>query len=206
MSVAVERDGHRLTLRDGAEVIVRPIRPDDKQALLDGFGRLSAESVYRRFLTPMETLGPSQLAYLTEVDHHDHEALIAFDAATRLAVGAGRFVRTGEGTAEAAVTVVDDWQGRGMGTALTSLLAERALEEGIECFTALLLTENEEMLGLLGSLGTVTTTAREAGTIQVEVPLHPDSPGAGRGLYGVLRTVAARALHLARPPWRDEES
>jgi GNAT superfamily N-acetyltransferase len=201
----MDAGGHQLTLRDGSEVVVRPIRPDDKGALLEGFNRLSAESVYRRFLTPLETLGPSQLAYLTEVDHHDHEALIAFEAASGEAIGAGRFVRTDPGRAEAAVTVVDEWQGRGMGMGLTSLLAERALEEGIECFTALLLSENDEMLGLLASIGSVRTTARDGGTIEVEVPLQPDRPGAGRGLYGVLRTVASTALHLARPPWRHED-
>lgn len=201
----MEADAHQLTLRDGSEVVVRPIRPEDKDALLSGFNRLSSESVYRRFLTPLETLGPSQLRYLTEVDHRDHEALIAFDADTRDAVGVARFVRTGEGRAEAAVTVVDDWQGRGMGMALTSLLAERALEEGLDCFTALLLSENEEMLRLLGSIGSVRTVGREGGTVQVEVPLHPDRPGAGTALYGVLRTVASRALQLARPPWRQDE-
>lgn len=204
----MEAGGHQLTLRDGTEVVIRAIRPDDKQALLDGFHRLSEESIYRRFLTSLETLGPSQLRYLTEVDHHDHEALIAFEATTRDAVGAGRFVRTGEGRAEAAVTVVDEWQGRGLGMALTSLLAERAIEEGVECFTALLLSENEEMRGLLASIGSVRTINREGGTIEVEVPLSADAPGAGRGLYGVLRTVASKALHLARPPWRhgDEGS
>jgi hypothetical protein len=70
----MEAEGHELTLRDGTEAVVRPIRPDDKQALLDGFNRLSKQSVYRRFLTPMETLGPSQLAYLTEVDHRSAPA------------------------------------------------------------------------------------------------------------------------------------
>jgi GNAT superfamily N-acetyltransferase len=201
----MEAEGHELTLRDGTEAVVRPIRPDDKQALLDGFGRLSKQSVYRRFLTPMETLGPSQLAYLTEVDHHDHEALIAFERNSREAVGAGRYVRTEERCAEAAVTVVDSWQGRGLGMALTSLLAERALEEGVDCFTALLLEENDQMMGLLASLGSVRTVRREGGTVEVEVPLHPDRPGAGRDLYGVLRTVGQRAAALARPPWDGNE-
>jgi RimJ/RimL family protein N-acetyltransferase len=197
--------GHHLTLRDGSEVVVRPIGPDDKDALLSGFNRLSPESVYRRFFTALETLGPSQLAYLTEVDHHDHEALIAFEAGTRDAIGVGRFVRTDDGRAEAAVTVVDEWQGRGLGMALTSLLAERALEEGIECFTALLLSENEEMMGLLASLGSVRTIRRDGGTVEVEVPLQADRPGAGRELYGVLRTVGSRAAALARPPRREGE-
>ena len=80
-------------LRDESWVGIRPIQPDDKEALLAGFERLSEESRYKRFLTPMETLTSSQLAYLTEVDHHDHEALIAFDLSTRNAVGVGRYVR-----------------------------------------------------------------------------------------------------------------
>jgi GNAT superfamily N-acetyltransferase len=81
------------------------------------------------------------LAYLTEVDHHDHEALVAFDDCSSEGVGVAWYVRVDGATAEAAVTVADDWQGRGLGTALTSMLAERALEEGIDRFTAVVLAE-----------------------------------------------------------------
>jgi GNAT superfamily N-acetyltransferase len=149
----------------------------------------------------MATLGPSMLTYLTEVDHHDHEALIAFDPATESAIGVARFVRTGADTAEAAVTVSDEWQGRGLGTALTRLLAERALEEGIGRFVALLLADNRDMVDLLASVGSVSVTAREGGTIQVEVPLELDRPGVGAGLYAVLRSVAARAARIVDPLW-----
>jgi RimJ/RimL family protein N-acetyltransferase len=145
----------------------------------------------------MERLSPSMLAYLTEVDHHDHEALIAFDARSGDPAGVARYVRTDGASAEAAVTVIDDWQGRGLGTGLTSLLAERALEEGIERFTAVLLAENKEMIALLESLGHVTVTDREAGTLNVEVPLEAERPGAGKGLYGLLR-AARRVAALAR--------
>jgi GNAT superfamily N-acetyltransferase len=193
-------DSHALTLRDGSAVRVRPIAPGDREALAAAFDRLSGESRYRRFLSPMERLGPSMLRYLTEVDHRDHEALIAFDRAGD-AVGVARYVRTDSGVAEAAVTVADSWQGRGLGTALTGMLAERALEEGVGTFTAVLLADNREIVDLLGSVGSVAVTGREGGTIQVEVPLEPDRPGAGKGLYGVLRTVAGRAAALARPPW-----
>jgi RimJ/RimL family protein N-acetyltransferase len=186
-----------LTLRDGSTVLIRPIRSEDKRTLARAFERLSEESRYSRFLAPMERLSPSMLAYLTEVDHRDHEALIAFDAPSRDAVGVGRYVRTDGGSAEAAVTVIDDWQGRGLGTGLTSLLAERALEEGIERFTAVLLAENKEMIALLESLGHVTVTDREAGTVNVEVPLEAERPGAGKGLYGLLR-AARRVAALAR--------
>jgi RimJ/RimL family protein N-acetyltransferase len=116
-----------LTLRDGASVLIRPIRPEDREALERAFTRLSERSRYTRFLAPMEHLSPTMLTYLTEVDHSDHEALIAFDRRSGEAVGVARYVRTEGNVAEAAVTVVDDWQGRGLGTGLTSLLAERAL-------------------------------------------------------------------------------
>ena len=146
----------------------------------------------------MEELTPSMVRYLTQVDHHDHEALIAFDRGGGDAVGVARYVRTEGRSAEAAVTVVDGWQGLGLGTALTSMLAERALDEGIECFTALLLAENREMLALLESLGHVTVTDRESGTVNVEVPLERERPGAGKGLYALLR-IARRVAAAARP-------
>jgi RimJ/RimL family protein N-acetyltransferase len=193
----VGSDPVELTLRDGASVMIRPIRPEDREALERAFARLSERSRYTRFLAPMERLSPTMLAYLTEVDHSDHEALLAFDRESGDAVGVARYVRTNGSSAEAAVTVIDDWQGRGLGTGLTSLLAERALEEGIDRFTAVLLAENEEMLSLLESLGEVRVTAREAGTLNVEVPLEPERPGAGKGLYALLR-IARRVAEATR--------
>ena len=74
-------------------MIVRPIRPGDKELLAAGFDRLSDDSRYRRFLTSMPRLSSSQLAYLTEVDHRDHEALLAIDEASGRAVGVARYVR-----------------------------------------------------------------------------------------------------------------
>ena len=187
-------------LRDESWVGIRPIQPDDKEGLRAGFERLSEESRYKRFLTPMETLTSSQLGYLTEVDHHDHEALIAFDLSTGDAVGVGRYVREGDGDrAEAAVTVADDWQGKGLGTALTRVLGGRAVEEGISCFTALLLAENKEMVGLLTGFGDVEVTAREGEAIQVEVPLAPEVVK-DPALRSVLRAVAATDGRLASMP------
>jgi RimJ/RimL family protein N-acetyltransferase len=193
----VSRYPVRLTLRDGAAVLIEPIRPEHRQALERGFERLSDRSRYTRFLAPMERLSPSMLTYLTEVDHDDHEALVAFDCASGELVGVARYVRTDGNSAEAAVTVLDDWQGRGLGTGLTSLLAERALDHGVDRFTAVLLAENREMIALLESLGHVTVTRREAGTLEVDVPLEADRPGAGKALYGVLR-IARRLAAAAR--------
>jgi len=163
----------RVELRDGSAVEVRAIRPADKDAIRSGFERLSEQSRYQRFMTPIAELSESQLRYLTEVDHTDHEALIAFDPASGDGVGVARFVRLEDRTeAEAAVTVVDDWQGRGLGTALCQLLAERAREEGI---------------------------ARSSGAVEVEVAI-PEQ-GIGDHMSGVLRVVAGGTVELATPPW-----
>jgi GNAT superfamily N-acetyltransferase len=179
-------------LRDGARIVLRSIRPEDKPLVLDAFERLSDESRYRRFFTPMQRLEPSLLAYLTEVDHHDHEAIVALDPRTGAAVGFARYVRleAEPEAAEAAVTVVDDWQGRGVGHARLGRLVTRARREGIERFTAEVRAENSAAVELLTSLGSSELT--RAGTefhLVIELP--------ARGVPVRLR----RALRAAAAGW-----
>jgi GNAT superfamily N-acetyltransferase len=180
---------------------VRPIRPGDKAAVQRAFERLSDESRYMRFMTAVEDLSGAQLRYLTEVDHHDHDALIAFEPDSGDGVGVGRFVRSEEEptSAEAAVTVIDDYQGRGLGTALCNLLAERAREEGIHRFTALILATNREMLDVLASLGPAEVISRDAGTIEIAVDIP--EVGIGEHMAGVLRVAAGGTVELMTPPW-----
>ena len=182
-------------LRDGSTVVVRPIEPGDKELLRRGFDRLGFESRYRRFLSPTPRLTQSQLRYLTEVDHHDHEALIALDPVPGEALGVARYVRTGPETAEFAVTVVDDWQRRGLGSALLELLTGRARDEAITHFSALLLAGNEEMLQLLHRLGPVRLLSQEQGTVAVDVELPPG--GAVDRLRKLLRLVATGKVGAA---------
>jgi RimJ/RimL family protein N-acetyltransferase len=180
--------------------MVRSIRPEDRDALAKAFSRLSEQSRYQRFLTAINDLSEADLRYFTQVDHHDHEALVAFDAVSGDGVAVARFVRLGDGvSAEAAVTVIDEWQGRGAGTAMCSLLAERAREEGIERFTALLLAANDQMRDVLASLGPTTVVSRDAGTVVVEVAI-PEQ-GIGEHMAGVLRVAAGGTVELATPPW-----
>ena len=182
--------GLAVALRDGARIVVRPVRPDDRELLLAGFERLGPESRYQRFLAPMAELSEADVGYLIDVDHHDHEALAAVDAATGEGVGVARFVRCADrpDTAEAAVTVIDDWQGRGVGTALLDLLAERARAEGVARFTALLLAENRDMLEVLEGVAPIRVVDRQRGTIQIEADLPP--AGAGPHLRGLLGQAA----------------
>ena len=168
-------------------IVLRPVRPDDKWLLAEGFARLSAESRYRRFLAPIPELSEEQLRYFTEVDHHDHEALAALDPVTGRGVGIARFVRLVDRSqvAEAAVTVADDWQGRGLGTLLLEALAQRAREEGVSTFTALLLATNREMLEVLEHIARVRVVDRQTGTVEVEVDLP--AVGIGPELRDILR-------------------
>jgi GNAT superfamily N-acetyltransferase len=112
--------GRTVTLRDGAKVKLRPIAPEDKPLLAASFERLSEESRYRRFFTPKSELSAAELDYLVDVDHSDHEAIIAIEPSSGEVLGVARYVRSKADAevAEVAVTVADDWQGRGLGRAL----------------------------------------------------------------------------------------
>jgi len=189
---AAADDPQTITLLDGTEIGVRPIRPQDRDELKRGMERLGTESRYRRFLAPVGRLTGAQLTYLTDVDHHDHEALVGIDTRTGDGIGVARFVRlTSEGdpqAAEFAVTVADDWQGRGVGTVLLNLLSDRAREEGVERFRGTMLATNRPIQDLVGLLGEPHVVAREPGTIEIEVELPPH--GAGARLQDMLRAAA----------------
>jgi len=161
-----------VALRDGSEVVIRPVRSADAPLLADGFARLSPRSRRMRFLYTKYELTPAELRYLTDIDHHDHEALGALDHRGGHGVGVARYVRdTGDPqSAEIAVTVADEWQGRGLGAALLAQLARRARAEGIRRFTALVSADNEAMAGLLRSVN-ASPVHREYGTVEYEIPL-----------------------------------
>ena len=129
----------RRQLADGAVLVIRPIRPDDKPLLERGLAELSDRSVQRRFLAPKPRFSRGELRYLTEVDRRDHVALVAESASDpgRL-VGTARFVRLRDdpAAAEAAIVVGDPWQGRGVGSELASALADEARRLGVRRFTA----------------------------------------------------------------------
>ena len=182
-------------LSDGSEVEIRPITPDDRAGLTAGFERLSELSRYRRFLSPTSHLSARQLAYLTDVDHHDHEALVAIDPSSRDGLAVARYVRSGEnpGEAEFAVAVADDWQRRGLGTALLRQLAARARAEGITRFTGFVLEDNQPMRGLLQSLGEVQQRDTQDGTLEVwlDIPQDPLREEHERRLASWMRAAAA---------------
>jgi len=127
-----------------------------------------------RFLARKDQLSAAELRYLTDVDHHDHEALGALDRAGGRGVGVARYIRDAGDphAAEIAVTIVDDWQGRGLGTELLTRLSARARCEGIHRFTALVADDNVAMAALLQNMN-ASLAGRSPGTVDYEITLTP---------------------------------
>jgi RimJ/RimL family protein N-acetyltransferase len=144
-----------VALRDGSHVAIRAIARGDAEALHRAFEKLSPQSRYRRFFTFVDDLSPERLAYFTDVDHHDHEALIATTDDPDEIVGVARYIRLASdpSAAEVAVTVIDSWQGRGVASALLAALVERARREGVAHFEAICLPGNHDAIDVLEALG-----------------------------------------------------
>ncbi|MGO9783611.1 MAG: N-acetyltransferase family protein [Streptosporangiaceae bacterium] len=192
---------HQVTLRSGHQALVRPLRPDDGPGLAEAFEQLSETSRYRRFFAIKPRLSEGTLALLTDVDHHDHEALVAVAPDSGQLVGVARFFRhPGQpDEAEVAVTVIDSWQRRGLGTVLLRELAQRAATEGIRHFTAEILAENGPMLTLARRLGQADTNIHGTTvTASIELPASGNQAATfGRDSYDgydLLRAAARGEL------------
>jgi GNAT superfamily N-acetyltransferase len=168
--------GRHVSLHDGSQVLIRRVQSDDAPLLADGFARLSPSSRWMRFLAAKQNLSAAELRYLTEIDHHDHEALGALDEADGRGVGIARYIRLREDpqAAEVAVTVLDEWQRLGLGAVLLAQLSDRARAAGIRRFTALVAAENSAGLGLLRRAH-AQFIGGEADTAHYEIPLRPSA-------------------------------
>lgn len=185
----------RVTLRDGTPALLRQIEPGDRERLAAGFRDLSPASRYLRFHAVLDELTDEQLTYLSEVDHVDHEAIVAIDLdhPERPGVGVARYVREPfeRDVAEAAITVADDYHGQGAGTLLLGALADRARANDVTTFRSYVLDGNHAMLEVFDHLG--GRRQRENETMwRVDLPLPdrieelPDS-AAGRAFLGAAR-------------------
>jgi acetyltransferase len=139
-------------LSDNTLLFIREIRADDKQRLADSLANLSEASVRKRFLGPKPTLSTAELRYLTEVDGHDHYAIVAMPAGEEEQISAvARFVRLDDDprAAEAAIVVCDSLQGKGLGALLARRLTDAARDRGIDRLTATISSENRPALRLM---------------------------------------------------------
>jgi RimJ/RimL family protein N-acetyltransferase len=183
-------------LRDGTRVLVRPIRPEDRDRLWVGLHQLSAASRYHRFLAAVSELSNERLRELTDVDQVNHIAWIALDPVLpgEPAVGVARCIRFPKdpGMAEVAVTVLDAYQGRGLGTLLLGVLSRSAAARGIRTYRAYVDEDNDAMLRIFRDLGAHVVCA-EMGVCQLDIPVPADAetlPDTSTGR--VFKAVTAR--------------
>ncbi len=162
-------------LPDGASILIRPIRADDKRMLEDGLRQLSDESVHRRFLTPKSSFSRTELRYLTEVDGRDHVALVAEYPGhpVRRLIAVGRFVRLQDDpeAADVAIVVADEWQRRGVGSVLSDQLAAEARGRGIRRFSATMAADNVAAHKLMRKLTSQLESRGTASGVE-ELVLH----------------------------------
>jgi GNAT superfamily N-acetyltransferase len=158
------------TVVGGTRVWLRLLQPGDSELIQVFFRRLSSETVYRRFLSPVTALNDALLKRLVDIDHCDREALIALD--DQGIVGVARY-GTGRGEShDVAIVVADDWQGRGLGTLLIRRLAHIARLRGIATFHATMLGDNIRAQSLVRALSTRTSMRFEGGYMEAEIPLR----------------------------------
>lgn len=177
---ALPEEARRLTgtlrLRDGAEVGVRALRPDDRQRVQQLHARLSFDTIVFRFFRALPRLNDETARHLTHLDYDSRMALTATlgagDEERLLAVV--RYERIGPETAEVAFVVEDAWQGRGIATALLHLLARYARERGFTSLVAITMGDNARMLDVLRRCGFPTSARYDSGEIQVTLDISGD--------------------------------
>ncbi|MGZ4187351.1 MAG: N-acetyltransferase family protein [Solirubrobacteraceae bacterium] len=156
---------HITPIRDRVEI--RPLADTDRAGLAEEFSHLSAQTRRRRFGGTADRLTERDLDRLTNVDHHNHEALAAIDPDTDQIVGVARYIAlpNDPGVAEVAIELDDEWQRRGIGRKLISKLLDRAREEGIVRFVAYVSNDNQPVRGWIVRSGGIVQTYTGDATI-----------------------------------------
>ena len=200
-----------VALSDGQRLSLRVIRPSDRETLRVAFDRLSPESRYTRFMAPKARLTEAELDYLTEPDGYNHFALVAVRkhlVSTTEGIGVARFVRFLDETdvAEPAVTVIDDYQGEGLGSTLLQRLIEAAWERDVRWFRSELLAENKASRKMIEALSPeVSFKAQGDGSLVATIPVpEPDRTPTAPGFFlgtpvQKLLSYVARASIRVRP-------
>jgi RimJ/RimL family protein N-acetyltransferase len=165
---------HETKLKDGTPIMVRLYEPQDSEEIYAGLRKLSDSSTYLRFMTSLSSLPDERLIELKKIDHEYHLAICAFDLSKDPMVGMGiaRYVRTEDDPqiAEAAVTVLDEYQDRGLGTELLYLLTKLASQKGVSHLRAHVLSTNKPILTIARKAGS-RVTHYEGQVLQVDWPV-----------------------------------
>jgi GNAT superfamily N-acetyltransferase len=160
-------------LRDGLRVHIRAARPDDGPALYAAFQRVSTQAAYRRFFTVRRSFTDAEIASFTDVDFERHVALLALadEDGVPVIVGGGRYVICAPGCAEVAFTVIDRYQGQGIGSALLRHIFLLASKAGLTTLMAEVLAENTPMLKIFERWRPRARFRREGNMVHVEIDI-----------------------------------
>jgi GNAT superfamily N-acetyltransferase len=165
-----------VVLQDGAELKLRPLEPNEREQLVRLFHRLSPETVYKRFLSPIQEPSQDGLDLLLDIDHRDREAVAA--VVGDQVVGVARYARRpGAATADFAVLVEDAWQGKGLSRFLIERLTELARRRGIEGFRATIHSANRPAIRMVRRSFPAATFSLDGPELEADLPFGPGATG-----------------------------
>jgi ribosomal protein S18 acetylase RimI-like enzyme len=157
------------TLRDGREVEIRALRPEDRNQLEAAIARMSNETLYHRFFVTKHHFSEKDVAYFLNIDFVNHVALVALanESGKTAIVGSGRYIVLDAGRAEASFAVIDEYQGQGVGSALMRHLVGLGRQAGLRELVAEVMSDNAAMLKVFERSGLETSAEREGPYVHV---------------------------------------
>jgi acetyltransferase len=174
--------GYRLeeeavVLRGGTEVIVRPLRPGDEPRLHRHFARLSADSIFMRYLSQAKELAEAEAHALAEMDaaHGLALAAVLVESGQEEIIAVGSYSIIVPGIAEPAIEVEDRFQGQGLGRLMLQRLTTYALSHGIRAFEATVHAYNAAILDFIKRSGLPVERHLDTGIYDIRVWLEPKS-------------------------------
>jgi RimJ/RimL family protein N-acetyltransferase len=169
----------RETLRNGSEICIRALRPDDCERMAEAFGKLDPESVYTRFFGPKAAVTEADFRRIREIDFDSRVALIATVAQDghEVVIASSSYARLGAGAAEVAFIVEEDYQGLGIARRLLGHLGRIAVDHGLTSFEAEVLPRNRSMLRVFAACGWPVRTRTADGAVHVTLSLAASGGG-----------------------------
>jgi acetyltransferase len=173
----LQRILNRYELADGTIIGTGLVGPEDAERLARGYKKLSLKTKMFRFHYGKNKLSTSEKEYLVNVDNYNHLAIGAVDLDKSYDVGIAliRYIRdkADPTKAEAALTVIDEYQNRGIGTRLYNEMLECACKNGIELLVNSVMKENTTMLNILEKIGgEIVDSSGNQYRIEVKLPEH----------------------------------
>lgn len=173
-----------LALRDGTRVVVRPIRPEDRQIEREFVQGLSNESKYFRFMGALGELNEAMLDRFTQIDYDREMAFVALvcENGRETEIGVARYVVNADAiSCEFAVAVADAWQHRGLGSLLIRSLVDVARNRGLQTMEGIVIAGNYRMLGVMNALGfSIRSEPGDASVKRVTKHLAPSPAASSR--------------------------